>query len=459
MAQQIDLTFKQGSVIAAGENEKITQLGFFVMDPRTGEWRAKACDYREVVLNLIDLKLPYEDRARGYETLNLHYKKPLTPRPHQRDALEAWKKNGSRGVISLPTGSGKTMIAVMAIAMVHRATLVVVPTIDLLHQWRDVLESYLDVPVQLLGGGNKGLGSITVSTYDSARMVIEEAGDRFGLIVFDECHHLPAPHYQFIAIAALAPYRLGLSATVERADGKESVIYDLLGPLVYEGKVTDLVSKSLAPYDVVSLEVPLTKDEQEAYARNRELYLNFIFRSGLNFSERGSWNRFLFLSTRSQEGRNALLAYREQKRIAQRAVRKFDCLWDLLTTHTQDQMLIFTDDNEMAYKIGCQFVLPVLTHRTKDKERKKFLSAFRNGEIKVLVTSKVLNEGVDVPDASVGVIVSGSSAVREHVQRLGRILRQKPDKRAVLYEILAKGTNEIDVNKRRRRHDAYEGTR
>ena len=100
-------------------------------------------------------------------------------------------------------------------------------------------------------------------------------------------------------------------------------------------------------------------------------------------------------------------------------------------------------------------ILPVLTHHTKGAERKRMLAAFRNGELPVLVTSRVLNEGVDVPEASVGIIVSGTGSVREHVQRLGRILRPKDDKQAVLYELISAGTGEAFTSERRRGHAAF----
>ena len=118
-------------------------------------------------------------------------------------------------------------------------------------------------------------------------------------------------------------------------------------------------------------------------------------------------------------------------------------------------MIIFTDNNQLAYRIGEVFTLAVLTHKTKPKERKLLLDSFRSRELRILVTSKVLNEGVDVPEASVAVVVSGSGAVREHVQRLGRVLRQSPGKRATLYELIAADTSEKYVHQRRRKHDAY----
>ncbi|MCB0303313.1 MAG: ATP-dependent helicase, partial [Calditrichaeota bacterium] len=119
--------------------------------------------------------------------------------------------------------------------------------------------------------------------------------------------------------------------------------------------------------------------------------------------------------------------------------------------------IVFTQDNDMAYRIGKRFFLPVLTHHTKLKEREAFLENFREGRFNILVTSKVLNEGVDVPEANVAIIVSGSGSVREHVQRLGRILRARPGKEAMLYELVSKDTGEHFINQRRRKHDAYQG--
>ena len=119
-------------------------------------------------------------------------------------------------------------------------------------------------------------------------------------------------------------------------------------------------------------------------------------------------------------------------------------------------MIIFTADNATAYSIGRKYMLPVITHHTKSSERKEFLELFRQGRYLVLVTSQVLNEGVDVPEAAVGVILSGSGSVREHVQRLGRILRPAPGKpQAVLYELISSATSEESVSLRRRDHRAY----
>ena len=217
-----------------------------------------------------------------------------------------------------------------------------------------------------------------------------------------------------------------------------------------------MVSKVLAPYDVVNIQVELSAEEKETYKKVRKVYTNYVRKMRIDFSYPGAWQEFMKLCARTPEGRAAMEAYRQQKSLAQASQGKIDEVWNIIQHHQGDLIIIFTNDNAMAYRLGEEFLLPVLTHRTKPKERKKMLESFRTGDIDILVTSKVLNEGVDVPEASVGIVVSGSGAVREHVQRLGRILRHKEGKRAVMYELVSKDTSETYVNKRRRMHHAYQ---
>lgn len=454
----LEMRYTQGSLILVGEKELLSKLDHIKYDDRIEAYRAEARSYRDIVLKLREFNYEFSDFVKDYSKISVGLMGNFKPREHQEKALSAWQFSGQQGVVVMPTGSGKTLFATMAIASVQRSSLIVVPTIDLLYQWKSVIEKSLSFSPGILGGGHKEIKSITVATYESARLYIEKIGNMFGFIIFDECHHLPAPHYQIIAKASIAPFRLGLTATVERADGGEKVIFDLLGPLVFEGNIRDLVELSLSPYDVVTVEVELTELERKNYNETRKCYLDFVREKKVNFSHPGAWKRFLFLCSRSQRGEKAFKCYLEQKSIAQKASKKFVAIWDIIVQHASEKRIIFTDDNKMAYEIGARFLLPVITHKTRELERKHFLDAFRSGEIKVLVTSKVLNEGVDVPDASVGIVVSGSGAVREHVQRLGRILRHQPGKRATLYEVLSRDTGEVYVNKRRKRHHAYQGS-
>jgi len=436
--------------------EAAEALPMLKWDSRVQRWRAQAMHYRDVVLTLRDRGVDFDDRARQFERIELKLAKRIAPRPYQTEAIQAWRAAGRRGVVALPTGAGKTILAVMLIAQTGRPALVHVPTIDLMHQWRTVLEKYFELEIGLLGGGYKQLEPITVATYDSALLHAETKGDRFGLAIFDECHHLPGEQYRNAAAAIIAPFRLGLSATPERGDGMETVLYKLCGDLCYRANIHDLTGGTLAPYEVFTIEVDLTPAERQEYETAYAAYVGFIRSNRISLGGRRGWQEFLWKSSRSAEGREAFKAYLRQKQLSQASAAKDEWVWKLMQQHRGERILIFTQDNDMAYRIGRSFLLPVLTHQTRPKEREAFLQAFRDGEFTTLVTSKVLNEGVDVPEAAVAIVVSGSGSVREHVQRLGRVLRGRPGKKAVLYELVSADTREYYVNQRRKRHHAYQ---
>jgi superfamily II DNA or RNA helicase len=284
---------------------------------------------------------------------------------------------------------------------------------------------------------------------------MERLGNRFGLVVFDECHHLPGPTYRMAADACLAPYRLGLTATPEREDGGHEILPYLIGPIVYRREIKSLAGEFLSEYETIRLRVRLSAAEKQKYQAARKTYTDFLRNYRIAISSPGGWGQFLMQTSRSEEGRQALFAYREQKAIAQASSAKIRLLEHLLRAHRRDRVLIFTGDNETVYRISRRFLIPAITHQSKVKERKEILEKFNEGTYPFLVTSRVLNEGVDVPEANVAVILSGSGSVMEHVQRLGRILRRREGKRAVLYEVVTEDTAEESVSRRRRRHSAY----
>ena len=449
------LSFDSGTLIAedfdfASLPEELRLL--FKHDPRTGSFRARACDYREIVLTLLSNGINFTDCARKFSPLEeLELKEKIALRPHQEQALTAWKKNECRGVAALPTGSGKTILAVHAIAEVRRSAFVMVPTIDLMIQWVRVLERFFGSPIGMLGGGSRDIRDITVSTYDSAVLNMEFLGDKFGFLIADECHHLPGPETRLAAAMSIAPFRLGLSATPELPPERAAVLGDMMGPIVCQVKIDDLKGGVLSPYEIRQIKTQLDPDEAESYRINREIYTSFLRRHCISFRSGSDWNKFIGLAARMPDGRRVFEAYLEQKRISRSGRAKIRTLREILLQNPQERIIIFTADNNTAYAIGRTFALPVLTHHTKSAERKAFLENFRSGKYNILVTSQVLNEGVDVPEASIGIVVSGTASSREHIQRLGRILRPSPGKaQALLYELVSAGTSEESVSSRRR---------
>ncbi len=226
---------------------------------------------------------------------------------------------------------------------------------------------------------------------------------------------------------------------------------------MYRREITQLRGDYLAHYRVTTLHVNLSDDERARYEQARELYRGFVDAMGISMSQPNAWAQFIFLAHRSPEGRAAFRAYREQRELALAAPAKLNMLARLLDRHSADRVLVFTHDNATVYKIARQFLVPVITHQTRTKERREILLRFNAGTYPIVATSKVLNEGVNVPEANVAIVLSGSGSVREHVQRLGRVLRKAGDKQAILYEVITRGTAEEFTSNRRRKHSAYEG--
>jgi superfamily II DNA or RNA helicase len=454
----IRLLFDAGTLVVDGPKaEDDPNLPGVKFDPRTRQYRAPAIFYRPIIEHLRDLKLSYTDSARDYQPAEWRLRVAREAFPHQLEALKAWWDSGKRGVVVLPTGTGKTHLACMAIEKAGRPTLIVTPTIDLLNQWFDELSLSFNVEIGLLGGGYYDIKPITVTTYDSAYLNMERLGNRFGLIVFDECHHLPGPTYGLAATCAIAPFRLGLTATPERADNAHTHLDQLIGPVIYRREITQLRGDYLAEYRVQRLYVHLSPEDRVRYDEAREVYRTFVKNSGISMSQPNGWAQFLFLAHRSSEGREAFHAYRLQRELSMAAPAKLNLLAHLLDRHNGDRVLIFTHDNATVYTIARQFLVPVITHQTKTKERREILLRFNAGTYPIVATSRVLNEGVNVPEANVAIILSGSGSVREHVQRLGRILRKSAKKDATLYEVITRDTAEEFTSSRRRKHNAYDG--
>ncbi len=449
----IELFYESGTLIASGLPEDVRPPEPFLWDSRTRQWRAPASAYREISLSLRGSSTPYRDRAAAFEKLTLESRVAMEPRPYQRDALTAWRRADLRGVVVLPTGAGKTAVAVRAIERVGRSALVVVPTLALLKQWYSILQDAFgdSVTVGLLGGGYHEITPLTVTTYDSAYIHAERYGARFALAVYDEVHHLPAPKNSVISKMLIAPYSLGLTATPERPDGGHDLMPDLVGPVVYHLTPDDLAGTYLAPYDLVRIPVELTAHERHEYAEADAIYRDFLKKHRLSVRSPEDWQRFILVAATSHSGgREALLAARRRREIQAGAMRKGATLENLLRQHWDDRCIVFTKSVEEVYALSRRFLIPGITFETPARERKEILDRFREGRYRAIIASDVLNEGVDVPDANVAIILAGSASHREYVQRLGRILRPKENKRATLYELVTTATGEEFTARRRR---------
>ncbi|GCE11367.1 DEAD/DEAH box helicase [Tengunoibacter tsumagoiensis] len=415
--------------------------------------RSKPVHFTSLKQALRQQQVPFTVTFEELPTLPVRPQLTMQPRPYQAEAIAAWLKHKQAGVVVLPTGAGKTFVAAMAIAETQLWTLAVVPTIDLLQQWQTALASALSLPIDEIGtfgGGEKELKPITIITYDSAALYPRELA-RFGLLIFDECHHLPAPTYRLIAESSFTPYRLGLSATPERGDMAHLALDELIGPELYRRSPAELMAGNfLADYQEHQVDIALSPADEKRYAEQRRIYRSFLQRNNIVIrSPEDFQQKLIYLTARNPEARAAMLAWREARNIAMNAPAKYHEIERLLQLHANDQVILFSEYNQVVDEISRRFCLPSITYKTPAEERRTILDRFRSGTYTKLVTGRVLNEGVDVPDCRVAIIVSGNSTKREYIQRLGRILRPKVGQ-AQLYELITSKTTEEEIAKRRR---------
>ncbi|NEQ69939.1 MAG: DEAD/DEAH box helicase, partial [Symploca sp. SIO2D2] len=446
------LTFDRGTLLLHPPPRGKSWVDYATWDDRVEKFRIPGIYYRPLVETLQAEGTPFSDEAKEFYPLELVPSFEMEPYLHQQEALLKWKQGGRQGVVVLPTASGKTYLAQLAMQSTPRSTLIVVPTLDLMHQWYAQIEAaFPDVEVGLLGGGSRDRTPILISTYDSAAIHAEALGNLYGLLICDECHHLPTDFYKVIAEYAIAPYRLGLTATPDRSDGRHQELDTLIGPEVYRKTPEELAGLALAEHKVVQIKVKLSQAERDRYNAAIKLRNEFLRSSKIYLGSMEGWQQFVMASAKSQAGRRAMLAHREAKEIALCTEGKLRVLTDLLAQHYPERILIFTNDNATVYRISLELLIPAITHQTPVKERHDILTRFREGEYKTLVASHVLNEGVDVPDARVAIILSGTGSGREYIQRLGRVLRKgtEQNKIAILYEVVAEDTSEERTSERR----------
>ena len=452
------MRYDTGTILIKG----IAHIPFATVDPRTNQLRAQALYYQNIVEYLKQSDIVYHDYVLDLipspnilvddNKNNTHY---LNLRDYQQKALDNWTRVGKRGCVVLPTGSGKTVIGVKAIEMVNSASLIIVPTIDLMDQWTEVLsKNFPSIKIGNLGGGVDDIQAITVCTYDSAYIRASSLGNRFALIILDEVHHLAAPGYRTIAEQFASPFRLGLTATIEREDELHKDLPRLVGGVVFQAHALDLAkNKHLASYEIERREVDMLPEELEEYKKNFGIYQVCLKKVGLKMNYVGAFRRLIMISGRSSAAREAVLARNKAMDIALNSKSKIEELRKILAQNKGLRTIIFTQHNKLVYEIADRFLIPFITHKSSKEERQDVLSGFKDGRYSAIVTSKVLDEGVDVPDAELGIIVSGTGSSREFIQRLGRLLRPKRDsnRKAKLIEIISSGTRETGTSDKRKR--------
>ncbi len=408
--------------------------------------------YRELVSKLQDLGFEVEDLT-GFSMSNpLPRKISFTGelRDYQVEAVKEWLHNDGRGIIALPTGSGKTIIGVAALTEINERTLIIAYTKEQLMQWRRSILRFTDAEASMIGlyySREKRIAPITLATYQTAYKHMGKLAPHFNFLIIDEVHHLPAEKFKYIATMSPARYRMGLSATPYREDGKHTYLFPLMGGVIYYKTPQELAERGyLAKYKIITVKVQLKPEEKKRYLQLKEKFKNLAgyvkFDQIVEAAKRGDWRAI-----------NALRIHSEMRQIFQKSRAKIEKVKEIAEEELRKgrKIIIFAHYVDLAEKIAKEIGGYLLTGNTSDEERKRILEEFRTKKSGALVVTTVGDEGLDIPDASVGILVAGTGSRRQFIQRLGRLLRPGPGKEAVLYEIVARGTSEeVQARKRKR---------
>ena len=370
-------------------------------------------------------------------------------REYQIEALNAWLSNSGRGIIALPTGSGKTHIGIAAISRINEATLIITYTKEQLIQWEKFIKMLTDIPPSHIGlyySKEKRILPVTLATYQTAFKYIDKLAPYFNLLIIDEVHHLPAEKFKHIAITSPAKYRLGLSATPYREDGKHAELFPLMGGVVYYKTTQELAEKGfLAKFRIETIKVDLKSDEKKEYLKLRKQFRELVggldFKTLVDLAKRGDARAI-----------KALEIHSEMLKILYMSEAKLEKVKEIVERELSEgkKIIVFAHYVALAERIASELSAYLLTGEIEETKRKSILDQFRRAESGVLVVTTVGDEGLDIPDASVGVLVAGTGSRRQFIQRLGRLLRPKPGKEAILYEIVIRGSSEEFQAKKRK---------
>jgi DNA excision repair protein ERCC-3 len=383
--------------------------------------------------SLLRLGWPAEDFA-GYVDGQAHEislrQSDWKIRPYQELAAEGFWHGGS-GVVVLPCGAGKTIVGAAAMAHAKATTLILVTNTIAARQWRDELLRRTTLNEDEIGeysGAKKEIRPVTIATYQVmtkkkngvyAHLDLFDTHD-WGLIIYDEVHLLPAPIFRFTADIQ-SRRRLGLTATLVREDGMEGEVFSLIGPKRFDVPWKEIEAQGyIAPAECIEVRVNLTEAERLTYA------------------------------TAEPENRYRACATTRTKR---------DVVQELVSLHEGEQILVIGQYIDQLDDLSESLGVPLIKGETPLKEREVLFAAFRSGEIKCLVVSKVANFSIDLPEATIAIQVSGAFGSRqEEAQRLGRIVRPKADGRgAKFYSIVSRDTIDQDFAQNRQRFLAEQG--
>lgn len=427
----------------------------WVFDDRDHCFRTDAVHYSSVIGRLkASLAGDLDDQVPQWSGLHLTARQTPPLRDDQREAGEAWINGSGRGVIVMPTGTGKTVVAIDRMIRCGTSTCVVAPIRDLMYQWHDRILSATGIDAGIIGDGVHRVSPISVTTYESAAIHGPRLGNRFGLVIFDEVHHLAGHWRADAARMSAAPMRLGLTATPPVDEMRSQTLRELVGPVLYDQPITAARGQTLADYRVKRIAVQLDAEGRERYRALSAHVQHFVVQRR-EIDPGFRWDQIFKLSASDPEARACLRAFRQKRRIEERAAEKLRVLEDLFRLHAGEPVLVFVGSNAMARDVSMRFLVPCLLSHCGKRERADLLGGLADGRYRALVANRVLDEGVDLPTVNVAIVIGGSASSRQATQRLGRVLRKGRGDDAILYEVVTAETGEVQRSRTRRRSEAF----
>jgi superfamily II DNA or RNA helicase len=439
------ITFYEGMLRLHGKAPQELLHSYFRKARHGGLYLAPAYKYRDIMEIASKASIQIGDNASRFFTFpDFIHRERFDPFDFQKEAIEAWERAHRKGLIVLPTGAGKSLttrllIASLAVTDTQSSVLIVVPTRSLMYQWYSQLRQSFGLSVGLIGDDMFDLQPVTVTTYASARIHMHTIGNRWKLVVFDEIHgKLSGDRSSVAAKFSMAPYRLGLTATP--SSETDSLLRDLIGEIVYLKSTDELIEQDvLSAFQTRRVQLKATESEIAEYNRIREP-VQYLWEKakGTGRVRDSAW----LVRERAVNPDEAALAQRAMLRAVrywQTVPSRLQRLEEILDKHREDRILIFTESRQSVYEISRRFLIPAVTADIDSDEREVYLRAFAEGRCRALVTSRALEEGIDLPDANIAVILAGrkkrSKETIRYIQRRGRILRKREGKKATVYEI------------------------
>ena len=382
------LSFDHGTILLKGAVRNQlpinSESSIWMWDTRVGSWRCDAIYYPAVSKTLSEqFGQNLSDEVMKPQSVTFSKIDLPELRPEQEDALTFWNRSGCRGQIIMPTGTGKTIVALAAMARTKTATLIVAPVRDLMYQWHRRILHAFDYDSGIVGDGLSNIKPVTVTTYDSAYIHMAKMGAGFGLLIFDEEHHLPGKYRREAAILSTAPMRLGLTATPQRSDDLHKDLDWLIGPVVYDMPFHHAKGSTLADFDVVRIPVALTDSEQATYDQCAKMIQHYII-SRRREVPGYDWQDLCKESGKDPQARHVQKAYYLKQSIENRASEKLRVLEDIFRLHKGQQILVFAGSNRMAIEVSCRFLVPTILSHTRKRERLEVLEEALLGRLVVV---------------------------------------------------------------------------